>query len=198
MARPREFDRDEALDKALDLFWSKGYEKTSIQDLVDHTGVHRGSIYDTFGDKNQLFLTCLERFHGVHKDRAFQVLNTPGEPQDILERFFEELIDRAMDNDNQRRGCFITNTAMELGATDPEISARIASYLQAMEDFFLGFLQRCQPSGVLNDSLSVEEMARFLLNTRQGLYVLGKTATDRKMLEDVSKVAIHAILKPKK
>ncbi|ANS75923.1 hypothetical protein AWM70_16120 [Paenibacillus yonginensis] len=196
MARPREFDQNEALDKALDLFWSKGFEKTSIQDLVEHTGVHRGSLYDTFGDKNQLFAACLERFHSLHKDRVFQILKESGEPREILERFFDELITGAMNNKDQRRGCFITNTAMELGSVDELISARIGSYLGDMETHFKDFLQRSQPSGDLNDNLDIDEMARFLLSTRQGLYVLGKTATDRRLLEDASKVAISAILKP--
>ncbi|GGA46212.1 TetR/AcrR family transcriptional regulator [Paenibacillus physcomitrellae] len=198
MARPREFDQQQVLDKALDLFWSKGFEKTSIQDLVQHTGVHRGSLYDTFGDKNQLFAACLERFHALYKDHLFLILKESGEPREILEHFFDELISVAMNNDDQRRGCFITNTSMELGSVDTQISSRIGIYFQDMEARFKDFLQRSQPSGALNDNLSIDEMARFLLSTRQGLLVLGKTSPDRSLLEDASKVAVFAVMKPNK
>ena len=194
MARPREFDQKEVLDKSLDLFWSKGFERTSIQDLVEHTGVHRGSLYDTFGDKNQLFLMCLDRFHDLYKDRIFLILEENGESKEILERFFNELIDIAMSNENHRRGCFIANTAMELGSFDDIISSRIKAYTIDMETHFLNFLQRAQKEGVLNNNLSVRELARFLVNTRHGLFVLAKTATDRKVLEDVSKVAVSVIM----
>ena len=197
MARPREFDQKAVLDKALDLFWGKGFERTSIQDLVEHTGVHRGSLYDTFGDKNQLFLMCLDRFHNLYKDQVFLILEESGEPKEILERFFTELIDIAMSNEKQRRGCFIANTAMELGSFDLIISSRIEAYTIEMETHFFNFLQRAQQAGVINNNLSVRELARFLVNTRHGLFVLAKTATNRKVLEDVCKVAMSVIMHKK-
>ncbi|MDQ0889655.1 AcrR family transcriptional regulator [Paenibacillus sp. V4I9] len=82
MPRPKEFDQEIALDKAMELFWQQGYERTSIQDLVEKTGVHRGSLYDTFGDKNQFFLTCLDRFRQVSNHRLFSILDEPGSPRE--------------------------------------------------------------------------------------------------------------------
>ncbi|MDU4695900.1 MAG: TetR family transcriptional regulator [Paenibacillus sp.] len=194
MARPREFDQETALQQAMELFWEKGYERTSIQDLVDRTGVHRGSLYDTFGDKSQLFLNCLDRFREVTKDRAFRILEEDGEPKERLRRFFDALIDVALSNETGRRGCFIANTAMELGAVDSAISSRIEAYTLDMEMAFNKFLMRAQQSGKLKAKLNVRETARFLVGTRHGLYVLAKTATDRKVLEDTAKVAMSIIL----
>lgn len=194
MARPREFDQETALNKAMELFWEKGYERTSIQDLVERTGVHRGSLYDTFGDKNQLFLTCLDRFREATKDRAFRILEEDGEPKELLRRFFDTLIDVALSNETGRRGCFIANTAMELGAVDSAISSRIEAYTLDMEIAFYKFLMRAQQLGKLKAKLNVRETARFLVGTRHGLYVLAKTATDRKVLEDAAKVAMSIIL----
>lgn len=194
MARPREFDQEAVLNKAMELFWQKGYERTSIQDLVQHTGVHRGSLYDTFGDKNQLFLACLDRFREVSKDRAFSILEEEGNPRELLQRFFQKLIDIAMSDDTGRRGCLIANTAMELGAVDPIISFRIAAYTLDMEMSFYRFLMRAQQKGCLKTKNSVQEAARFLLSIRNGLYVLAKTVTDRKVLEDAAKVAVSVMV----
>ncbi|RTE08878.1 TetR/AcrR family transcriptional regulator [Paenibacillus whitsoniae] len=193
MARPREFDQEAVLDKAMELFWQKGYERTSIQDLVAHTGVHRGSLYDTFGDKNQLFLTCLDRFREVTKDRAFRILEEDGNSKELLSRYFDKLIDLAMSEETARRGCFITNTAMELGAVDPVTSFRVGTYISDMEMSFYKFLIRAQQQGVLKTEHNAQEAARFLLSTRNGLYVLAKVVTDRKVLEDAVKVALSIL-----
>ncbi|SFD76478.1 TetR/AcrR family transcriptional regulator, transcriptional repressor for nem operon [Paenibacillus catalpae] len=194
MARPREFDQDAVLQKAMELFWQKGYERTSIQDLVEHTGVHRGSLYDTFGDKNQLFLTCLDRFRDTTKNRAHTILEEDGPAKDVLGRYFERLIDIAMSDDNGRRGCLIANTAMEMGKVDPVVSFRIEAYTLDMEMNFHKFLMRAKQRGELKTKHTVQEAARFLLNTRNGLYVLAKIATDRKVLEDAAKVAMSILV----
>lgn len=190
MARPREFDEAAVLDKALNLFWRKGFERTSIQDLVEHTGVHRGSLYDTFGDKNQLFLLCLEQYRKVKLDQAINILEGPGEFREVLRQYFTRMIDILLNDENGRRGCFIANTAMDLGAVDPVISSRIEQYSQELEDMFIQILNRAEQQGQLHSEHSIPELARFLLSTRNGLYVLGKSVTDRKILEDAVKVAL--------
>ncbi|MFC5448667.1 TetR/AcrR family transcriptional regulator [Paenibacillus aestuarii] len=190
MARPREFEQESALGKAMELFWTQGYERTSIQDLVEHTGVHRGSLYDTFGDKNQLFLSCLDRYRDLMKEHAFSVLEEPGEPKEVLQRYFMRLIEIATYEKTGRRGCLIANTAMELGTSDPMIAFRVEAYTLDMEIMYSKFLMRAQQQGSLKSKHNVRELARFLLSTRNGLYVLAKSATDRKILEDAAKVAM--------
>ncbi|MBO7746360.1 TetR/AcrR family transcriptional regulator [Paenibacillus sp. MWE-103] len=191
MPRPREFDQELALDKAMELFWSQGYERTSIQDLVEHTGVHRGSLYDTFGDKNQLFLTCLDRFRQSASAR-FKMLEGPGEPKEMLVRYFDAVIDSAMNN-GSRRGCFVANTAMELGAVDPAISSRIEAYSVDIESRFYTFLLQAQAQNKLRGKHSLRELSRFLVTVRSGLYVLAKTAPDRQTLQDSANVAISLL-----
>ncbi|WP_435171977.1 TetR/AcrR family transcriptional regulator [Paenibacillus glycanilyticus] len=194
MARPREFDQDAVLQKAMELFWEKGYERTSIQDLVERTGVHRGSLYDTFGDKNQLFLTCLDRFREGNRGHAYTILEEQGPAKDVLWRYFQRLIDVAMSDENGRRGCLIANTAMEMGKVDPVVAFRIEAYTLEMETNFKKFLMRAQQQGELRTKHTVQETARFLLNTRNGLYVLAKIATDRQVLEDAAKVAMSILV----
>jgi TetR/AcrR family transcriptional regulator, transcriptional repressor for nem operon len=193
MGRPREFDQELALDKATELFWAKGYERTSIQDICEHTGVHRGSIYDTFGDKNALFLTCLDRFRLDSKNQLFNILDEPGSPKEVLERFFEKVINGAMSEAWQRKGCLMANTATELAPFDSNVASRVEAYSLDVENIFYTLLLRGQKNGNLKSKHNLRELSRFLVNTRLGLYVMSKTATDRKVLMDVSKVALSVL-----
>ncbi|WP_028560503.1 TetR/AcrR family transcriptional regulator [Paenibacillus pinihumi] len=190
MARPREFDQEVALQKAAELFWEKGYERTSIANLVEQTNVHRGSLYDTFGDKNQLFLACLDWFRLNKYDSVFGILAAPGNPKEILKLFFERTIDWAMEDNNGQRGCFMANTAMDLGASDPNVASRIEAFNLDVEKSFYHLLERAQNEGQINSSLTLRELARFLAGTRLGLYAIAKTTTNRKALEDICKVAL--------
>lgn len=193
MARPREFDEETALDKAMELFWSKGYEKTSVQDLCEHTGVHRGSLYETFGDKNELFLAALDRFRHQSAGRPFAVLEESGKPKEQLAAFFERLIDRSMDNAKERRGCLIANTAVELAPFDPKVASRVEASLLDMENRFYSFLLRAHKEGALKGKRNLRELSRFLVGVKQGLHIMAKTAVDRKTLQDVYQVALSAI-----
>jgi TetR/AcrR family transcriptional repressor of nem operon len=194
MSRPRVFDQELVLEKAMDLFWEKGYERTSIQDLCEYTGIHRGSLYDTFGDKNELFLTCLDRFWQIAESRLFFILEEPGTPKEVLERFFEKVIDGAMNEDRQRRGCLMANTATAVAPYDLNVARRVEAYNVNAENMFYSFLLRAQKNGSIKSKHNLRELSRFLFNTRQGLNVMGKTATDRKILQDAYKVALSFIV----
>ena len=105
MARHKEFDQDIALDKAMTLFWQKGYEATSIQDLVDHMGIGRRSLYDTFNSKHDLFIAALDRYRDIAKESIL----TPGEPlispKAVIQEIFEGIVSEAL-VDRNRKGCF--------------------------------------------------------------------------------------------
>ncbi len=88
MARPREFERDVVLDRAMQVFWSRGYEATSIQHLVDRMGIQRGSLYDTFGDKRALFFAAINRYDRVVTAKLVAVLEEPGSGKDAIRRLF--------------------------------------------------------------------------------------------------------------
>src|SRR5256714_15658440 len=105
MARPKEFDRDEALQKAMEVFWSRGYEAASINDLVKHMGINRQSLYDTFGDKHALYLQALDRYREVEGRKMFELLEQPGSVKKSLRQLFEGTVEKAL-CDEQRRGCF--------------------------------------------------------------------------------------------
>ncbi|WP_274653777.1 TetR/AcrR family transcriptional regulator [Paenibacillus humicola] len=194
MARHKEFDQEKALNQALELFWEKGYESTSVQDLCDKLGINRGSLYDTFGDKRELFLACLDRFAERIEDELNSILKEDaGDPKQQLERFFDRVIDISMNDPSRGRGCLIANSTLGDTARDPEVAGRVTAYYMNQEALFHRFLMKARQKGKLTGKHSPRELARYLLSTRQGLLSLAKTAPDRSMLEEIYKVALSAV-----
>ncbi|RNB89665.1 TetR/AcrR family transcriptional regulator [Brevibacillus fluminis] len=190
MARHKEFDQEVALDKAMELFWQKGYDRTSMQDLCEHLGIHRGSLYDTFGDKHQLFLACIDRFQETAHESFYSILQETGDSRELLERFFNRVIDSSIDNASLRRGCFMANATMGVAVFEPSVASRVEAYFLQQETWFYRFLLRAQKNGELKGKQHIRELARFLVNTKQGLHVLAKSASDRSTMDDTVKVTL--------
>src|SRR5258707_8496431 len=121
MARHREFDRDEVLHKAMEVFWSRGYSAASIQDLVKHMGINRQSLYDTFGDKHALYLLALDRYREVESRKVFELLERPGSVKKTLRQLFAGVVEGSL-CDGQRRGCFIDRKSTRLNSSHANIS----------------------------------------------------------------------------
>ena len=192
MARHKEFDREQALHKAMELFWSRGYEAASIQDLVSHMGVNRQSIYDTFGDKHSLYLQALDRYREVEIRRLIGLLERPGSVKKSLRQFFGEIVDRAV-SDPRHRGCFMGNATSELAGRCEETAARSCSNMTLMEDALHKALLRGQEDGEMTHVQDPRAAARFLLCTLQGLLLMAKARRDRKVLNDVIKVTLSVL-----
>lgn len=192
MARPREFDENEVLDKALDLFWHKGYEATSIQELLQMMGISRGSLYDTFGDKHSLFLAALDRYRQRSHARFMQILNQPGSVKTAIAALFKAIVAEAVSDDKQR-GCLLTNSTIELTPHDTDIAARTDSNRQWVEDAFYETLRRGQAQGDIPAEADPRALAQFLFNSLQGLRVVSKTTTDRQTLDNIVRVTLSAL-----
>ncbi|MEU7134408.1 TetR family transcriptional regulator [Streptomyces sp. NPDC046261] len=173
MARTKEFDPDAALQSALELFWRRGYEATSMADLVAHLGVARASLYATFGSKRELYLKALERYGEQHGPRFVEELSQPGPAlpavRALVRRFAEEAA-----CDELRRGCFVTNTAVELGAHDAESARRVEQSWHSVETALTSALMRAAAQGELPAGRDPVALARMLLVLLQGLRVVGK------------------------
>jgi TetR/AcrR family transcriptional repressor of nem operon len=191
MSRQKEFDRDEVLDRALDLFWQRGYEATSVQDLVAAMGIHRGSLYATFGEKRALFLAALERYEHVGIETVLAELERPGPVRESVRRVFEGVVREAAASGG-RRGCFAINTAMELAPHDPAVAARVDSMLRRVEGAFEAALIRAQARGEIAVA-DPRALARFLTATLQGLRMLARAGTDCATLTDVVEVALRTV-----
>lgn len=192
MARHKEFDREVVLDRALETFWSQGFEATSIQDLVERMGINRGSLYDTFGDKQSLFLAALERYERVVTRKLLDVLEGPGSGKEAIRMFFLTKIRYAMAPDRPQ-GCLMTNSAVERSLHDRETAARVAASLSRVEEAFYKALLRARRTGEIGERHNLRALARFLTTCGQGLSVVSKVRPDPVLLRQIVDVTLAAL-----
>ena|ERR1051325_4582891 len=190
MARHKEFDRDEALRSAMEVFWARGYEATSVGDLVGHMGINRQSLYDTFGDKHSLYLAALDRYRETEGRKLFELLEKTGSVRRALRQLFEGVIECALGG--ERRGCFVGNATSELAARCKATAEKACGNMAAAEEALYRALLRGRREG----EISVRDpraVARFLYSSLQGLQLMSKATKDRKALEDVVRVTLSVL-----
>jgi len=192
MARHKEFNRDEALRKAMEVFWSHGYEASSINTLVKHMGIKRQSLYDTFGDKHTLYLQAIDLYSKVEGRKLFELLERPGPVKKALRRLFQSVVEESL-CDQPRRGCFIGNAMSELAGRCPETAAKACGDMAAVEEALYRTLLRGRKNKEIKKGKDLRAVARFLYSSLQGLQLMGKATQDRKTLEDVVKVTLSAL-----
>lgn len=190
MARRKAFDREEVLEKAMETFWERGYEATSIQDLVDCMGINRGSLYDTFGDKRGLFQAAIAFYDNQVLRQAIARLEAPGASKQAIIDHFRDL---AKGENPDCRGCLTTNSAVELGSRDPELRAQIVAHLQRVEDAFFKALTRARDKGEVSADADLRAIARYLTCLMQGLRVIGKLRPDPALLQSIVTVALTTL-----
>jgi TetR/AcrR family transcriptional regulator, transcriptional repressor for nem operon len=192
MPRPKEFERDVVLDRAMRVFWSRGYEATSIQHLVDRMGIQRGSLYDTFGDKRTLFFAAIERYDRVVTAKLMAALDEPASGKEAIGKFFRLKVELALES-GRPRGCLVTNSAAELASRDRGAATRVGGVLTKIEAAFHRAVVRAQRAGEIDRSRNSRALARFLTSSAQGLSVMAKTFPERAVLEDIVKVTLAAL-----
>jgi TetR/AcrR family transcriptional repressor of nem operon len=192
VARPKEFKHDVVLDRAMQAFWSRGYEATSIQHLVDRMGIQRGSLYDTFGDKRALFFAAIDRYDRVVTAKLLAALDEPASGKDAIRRFFRLKVELAMEP-GRPRGCLVTNSAAELASRDRGTATKVGAVLMKIEASFNRAVVRAQKAGEIDPTRNARALARFLTSSAQGLSVMAKTFPERAVLEDIVKVTLAAL-----
>jgi TetR/AcrR family transcriptional repressor of nem operon len=183
MARHKEFDPDKALDKAMQLFWLQGYKATSVQDLCSHMGIQKGSFYDTFDDKQTLFLATLERYSSLNEPLSSR-LEKSGSAKAVIVAIFNEQVDLSVD-DEACRGCFMVNSIVELTANDPTFAPISSAARQGYEEMFYHLLLMAKEAGEVASNRDLTALARFLTSAMFGLRVTAKTTRKRAVLEDI-------------
>jgi TetR/AcrR family transcriptional repressor of nem operon len=192
MGRPREFDTDQVLDSAVDVFWSKGFESTSVQALCQATGLNAGSLYAAFGDKRGLFIEALQRYMRLVSQQAIDRLNRNASGLAAIEDYFAALVGAMIDG-KRKWGCLVTNSVVEFAARDPEIAEAFKMHLARLEAAFAGAIERAKYTGELPAGLSSSDAAAFLTCTVQGLNVLAKTRPDKQALENIVATALTGL-----
>ena len=176
--RPRSFDTEAAVERAMGVFWSRGYHGTALPDLLRATKLSRGSLYAAFGDKHSLFLLALDRYIADALARIDVELAPPREPIDGLRAYLAGYVERTS-GANGRRGCLLVATAMELAGRDVEVGRRVAGFFKAMETKVADALSRAKMAGQLADGVEPSSAGRILVCFVEGLRVVGKTAPAR-------------------
>lgn len=192
MPRPREFNPSDALEKAMQVFWSQGYEATSLNDLTKVMGLSKSSLYETFGCKRDLFLQSLDYYRDNITARVRQALHLDAPANQIIASLLNRAVDRIID-EKGRRGCLLNNTAVELAMCDPEIARHCASGLTIMEDTMHQLILRGQQEGSINAVKNARALARFLTASINGVFVMGKANPDRAALTDIVDVALSTL-----
>lgn len=192
MPRTKEFDPDVAVALARDLFWRQGYEATSVDDLVDHLGIGRQSLYATFGSKKALYLKALDRYREVNAAGLIETLAQPGPVLPLLEGVLLSCVESAVE-DPDRRGCFLVNAAMERIPGDHQTGDKVGATFDMIEEALAGAISRGQATGEIRSERPAGELASFMLAAIQGLRVVGKATPDRRRLASAVTVAISAL-----
>jgi TetR/AcrR family transcriptional repressor of nem operon len=192
VARPKAFDPEHAVDAAMQRFWACGYDGTSIEDLTAACGIGRGSLYATFGSKDELYGRALERYQEREGARAQDCLRGPGAPLDRLRGLFELFASDAL-GDPANRGCFVLNAAMERGPHDPATARRVRDGLAGMERGLRDLLLEAQAAGDVPAGHDAEELARYLVVALNGIRVTAKATRDPATVRAGVDVALRAL-----
>lgn len=192
MPRDKQFDQDVVLDRAMQAFWRQGYTATSMQDLVDATGINRASIYATFGDKRALFLASLRMFAASVRLEVLSRLRRGRTPAAAIKALFESFLDQATEG-GFNRGCLITNTALELAAHDPEVAEIVAEAQREIEGFLRDRILAGQAAGEIRFELDADTSAKGLLASLIGLMVLVRSRPEKSLLKTVMAEALERL-----
>jgi TetR/AcrR family transcriptional repressor of nem operon len=191
MARTKEFDQEQALDAAMHVFWERGYEATSIQELVDAMGVQRQSLYDTFGSKHELFLQSLMRYQSLEGHHVSELkAKHPKGGLPLIRAIFESCASQTVCD---ARGCFVVNCAAELGSSDEAVAERVRIGRDGLEEFLKRCLVQARDARELKNSSSISALAQFLVNAFFGLRLLARTRPSKAMIDNVVSVTLAAL-----
>ncbi|SMD24593.1 transcriptional regulator, TetR family [Kibdelosporangium aridum] len=185
VVRHKEFDPDVALDRAMEMFWERGYEATSIQDLVEGMGIGRRSLYDTFGDKHALFIQSLNRYADTLSGRLGSVLDTAKTGREAV----RDLLSVVLQPTAHLKGCLLVNSATEVAARDNEAAQHIDQYLVRSRETMLEAVRRGLQDGSITDRAKPEALTSMLVNAWLGLRVSVRSGVDRKRLrKDIDEI----------
>jgi TetR/AcrR family transcriptional regulator, transcriptional repressor for nem operon len=183
MGRSKEFDENAVLQRAMELFWHQGYEKTSMSDLVEHMGIHRKSLYDTFGDKHALYLKVVDRYAEysscILKSEALRAETS----YQAIQNIFDYII---KGNEDKHWGCLFVNAATEMGPWDSEVVEKTEEAFRMAEDFIEGIIRKGQEAGEFSRTYDAQILGEILHNTLLGLRVLVRTSKNKEKMQAIA------------
>jgi TetR/AcrR family transcriptional regulator, transcriptional repressor for nem operon len=192
MARPKEFDREEVLQKALHTFWEKGYDATTLPDLLESMNINRSSFYNTFGDKQTLFREVMNLYYQQTAIKRLTILQSAKSARQGLRDYFRHNIDVAIAEYNPG-GCLLTNTATNLKTIDQEIARSLVQGVDRLEQAVYSLLEKGQRLGEIPVHKDIKAIARLMIAASYGLNIAARINPSRDVLEDVAQAAISIL-----
>jgi len=191
MVRPREFDRDEALEKATQVFWDRGYAGTSTDDLRNAMGIGRQSMYNAFGDKRQLYLEVLAKYQAKSVETHLRRLNEQPSAREGIRAMLKGL---AVEDDRVRAmGCFGVGATGEFGITDPELSGMSANSRALLGERLVAKVREGQSAGDIAPHLDAESAAAFVILTMTGLQVAARAGANVQSMHAMADFAVDLL-----
>lgn len=169
VGRPRQFDMDHVLDRAMETFWANGYEATSMTDLVNATGLHKGSLYQAFSNKHALFVAALQRYLEAMRHSKNEILNSAPTPLDGIRSVAHAMVDVANGDSLCPKGCMAVNTLVEMVPHDPEVEKIMNEHVTLMRNSLIDRVARAQEAGQIDRSKSPEIIAMLIITFMTGL-----------------------------
>jgi TetR/AcrR family transcriptional repressor of nem operon len=195
MNRPKSFDEDRVIDSAVDCFWANGYEATSVRDLAEAMGIGGASLYNTYGDKRQLFALALERYANRSMRERIARIEARHPPRGAIGAFLAEIIDRSA-RDPDCKGCLLVNSALDVASRDTELGEAVAAYLGEIRAFFRRSLETGRRTGDFAARLDPDVISGHLLGIVLAIRVLARTGAKRKALEGVAQPSLDLLRAP--
>jgi TetR/AcrR family transcriptional regulator, transcriptional repressor for nem operon len=192
MARTKVFDEEIVLNKAVTLFWEKGYNGTSAQDLVDELEISRSSLYDTYGDKYQLFKNSLLQYRKKFAGSMIEMIDKSVDFEKTIKDVFQYVVTESL-QEKFSKGCFMVNSAVELAPHNSEIAQIVNANMQDVEDALFRIIKKGQDAGQFSKNNTARSLARFVFNAISGLRVASKSGADKKVFDDIVKVTLSAL-----
>jgi TetR/AcrR family transcriptional repressor of nem operon len=192
MGRLKAFDEERAIDAAVDCFWLRGYEATSVRDLAESMGIGGASFYNAYGDKRSLFAKSLERYANRSMRERIARLEADRRPKEAIRAFFSEIIQRSL-ADPDRKGCLLVNSALDVAPHDAVIGKIVGGYLDEIRAFFRRNVEAAREAGEMAGTVDAGRIAEHLLGVLLGIRVLARTGARRKVLESVARPALDLL-----
>ena len=190
--RPREFDIDRALEAATKQFWAVGYEATSLQDLLKSMGLSKSSLYQTFGNKHELFVRCLDHYQQSMVDKLNVQLDSSDSVKQFIANFLEGVIAEAK-NSSGRKGCLLVNTANELSQRDADIAKAVTDGTVNVAKLFQQAIELGKQKKEINVDTSTEHLVSYLITSISGLRTMVKAGAETSTLKPVTDLIIKTL-----
>ncbi|WP_291131617.1 TetR/AcrR family transcriptional regulator [Flavobacterium sp. UBA7682] len=189
--RPKIFNEEEVLGKAINIFWNNGYEATSTESLVTGMELNRGSLYHTFGSKKELFAKSIDLFANNSTKAIEQLIHDSVNPVEGIKKFFMSLASSSMEEHN--KGCFMCNTIAELNNIDQELTSKASGNLKKLENVFLKYIEVAKNNKQLTTKEDSKVLARYLLNLWNGINITRRIYKDKNELEPLIKLQLAVL-----